>query len=333
MSWRLCALGLVATAAACGNSALDSNGKGGISGAGTAGTGTAGQSGSGGGSAGAAGGQATVPEADAARVRAETRCRLIFQCCDPTGDHGGIDLPVYEFDTEAACVARFQAYYQGVHDEARAAGLTYDPKCLGSEVAGEQAFGCGQGLYQSWCVTGIYKGDVVERGACTSHIAGYFDNCQDGLACVAVESDSGLCLPTAQDGPQPQPVHVELGEPCGTLALCKPDAFCSLDTQTCVPGLSVGEDCRLGACASGSYCKSFTCVPLLSEGAPCGESLSCGSGTYCPFWEQDVSLRVCTRSQANGEPCTTALTCASAWCSGVCAPPPPGVCLWAAPKP
>ena len=48
-------------------------------GGGTAGT--AGQSGSG----GAAGGQATVSEADAERVRAETRCRLLFECCDPAG--------------------------------------------------------------------------------------------------------------------------------------------------------------------------------------------------------------------------------------------------------
>jgi hypothetical protein len=110
-----------------------------------------------------------VSEADAARVRAETRCRLLFECCDP----------VYQFDTETACVAHFQAYYQGVHDEARAAGLTYDPECLGFDVAGENAFGCGQGPYQEWCVNSdIYRGNVGEGEACTSNIAGYFNNCQ-----------------------------------------------------------------------------------------------------------------------------------------------------------
>ena len=297
-------------------------------GGGTAGT--AGQSGSG----GAAGGQATVSEADAARVRAETRCRLLFECCDPAGDHGAVDLPVYEFDTEDACVARFQAYYQGVHDEARAAGLTYDPACLGFEVAGERAFGCGPGPYQEWCVTSdIYRGDVAEGGGCTSNIAGYFSDCQKGLTCAAVESYSGVCLRfSGQDGPQRQYVQVEIGEPCDLYAQCKLGASCSPDTHTCVPGLSVGADCHGGVCAVGSYCKSFTCTPLLSEGAPC-EILSCGAGTYCPFSEQDASLRICTRSQADGEACTRgSLSCASGWCACVCAPPPPNVCLWWVPE-
>ena len=323
MRYPLGALGLLATAAACGGGALESNGKGGGAGTGTAGT--TGQAGS--------GGQGTVSEADAARVRAETRCRLIFECCDPTGDHGEVDLPVYEFATEDACVARFQAYYQGIHDEARAAGLTYNPECLAFEVAGERAFGCGQGPYQRWCVNGdIYHGDVAEGGACTNHIAGYFNQCGKGLMCLALESDSGVCRrASGQDGPQPEAVDVEIGEPCNTLARCKLDAFCSSDTQTCVPRLSVGEACNLGVCAAGSYCKSPTCVPVLSEGAPC-EIGSCGLGLYCPFWEQDVSLRVCTRSQADGERCTRDdLTCASGWCAGVCAPPPPNVCLWSVP--
>ena len=180
-----------------GDGTLDSNGKGGSSGTGTAGT--AGQSGSG----GAAGGQATVSEADAARVRAETRCRLLFECCDPAGDHGEVDLPVYEFDSEAACVARFQAYYQGVHDEARVAGLTYDPECLGFEVAGERAFGCGPGPYQEWCVTSdIYRGDVAEGGGCTSNIAGYFSDCQKGLMCAAVNLTAVCaCLSPVKTGP------------------------------------------------------------------------------------------------------------------------------------
>ena len=91
-----------------------------------------------------------------------------------------------------------------------------------------------------------------------------------------------------------------------------------------------GEACLPELCAVGSYCEGHTCVPALSEGARC-EILTCGSGTYCPFWEQDVSLRVCTRSQADGEPCTSDLTCASGFCAGVCAPTPPNVCLWAVP--
>ena len=212
-----------------------------------------------------------MSEADAARVRAETRCRLIFECCDPAGDHGEVDLPVYDFATEDACVARFQAYYQGIHDEARAAGLTYNPECLGFEVAGERAFGCGQGPYQGWCVYGdIYHGDVAEGGACSNNIAGYFDQCGKGLTCLALESDSGVCQrASVQNGPQPEGVDVEIGEPCNILARCKLGAFCSPDTHTCVPGLSVGADCHDGVCAVGSYCKSFTCTPLLSEGAPC----------------------------------------------------------------
>jgi hypothetical protein len=242
-------------------------------------------------------------------------------------------LPVYDFDSEADCVAQFQTYYQGVHDEARAAGLTYDPECLGFEIAGERAFGCGPGPYRRWCATGdIYRGDVAEGGACTTNIAGYFDNCKKGLACDAVETTSGTCRrSSAQDGPPTPYVQVEIGEPCDLYAQCKLGAFCSPDTHTCVPELSVGADCRGGVCAVGLYCKSFTCTPLLSEGAPC-EILSCGAGTYCPFWEQDASLRICTRSQANGEICIrSGLSCASGWCGGVCAPVPPNVCLWAVP--
>ena len=209
-----------------------------------------------------------------------------------------------------------------------------NPECLGFEVAGERAFGCGPGPYQEWCVTSdIYRGDVAEGGGCTSNIAGYFSDCQKGLMCAAVESYSGVCLPfSGQDGPQRQYVQVEMGEPCDLYAQCKLGAFCSPDTHTCVPGLSVGADCHGGVCAVGSYCKSFTCTPLLSEGAPC-EILSCGAGTYCPFWEQDASLRICTRSQADGEACTRGgLSCASGWCAGVCAPSPPNVCLWWVPE-
>lgn len=62
----------------------------------------------------------------------------------------------------------------------------------------------------------------------------------------------------------------------------------------------LGDSCSTGTCAAGLYCdiETFTCLNLLSNGAPCVTNADCGYGLGCAG-----DPRMCKPLPAIGEPC------------------------------
>jgi hypothetical protein len=270
----------------------------------------------------------SVSEEEAPLARAETRCDVFFDCCDPTADHGDVMLPVYEFADIDECVEAYRQHFQSIHDAAKEAGIVYNPECLDTTLAIERYKGCSDTIVGGpACATPLYTGDVPEGGQCMRGIAGVFDNCQAGLICETTAT-VGTCAARTplEDQPYMEVHAVEIGEPCVWPAVCGPDAFCSGDV--CQPHYALGEACTPFLCSGGLYCHpdTETCVAALPAGSSC-ELGWCERGTHCPTWEEDADTRVCTENIPDGQACTVDSQCNTGWCSEVCAERPATVCL------
>ena len=135
----------------------------------------------------------------------------------------------------------------------------------------------------------------------------YLNPCSNGYTCQT-GFDTSYCIP---DIPLP-PILSYPGEPCKHSTDCK---YGKCKYGYC-QGKSTGDSCSLNAqCAPGRYCKTGTCIALISEGSSgcvldfdCVNSAGCLDGVCVAYFSLSVGTSVSRCALQYSEFCTTA-TC------------------------
>ncbi|TMQ12629.1 MAG: hypothetical protein E6J90_30665 [Deltaproteobacteria bacterium] len=96
---------------------------------------------------------------------------------------------------------------------------------------------------------------------------------------------------------------------------CIKDSFCSA-SRMCAALPTDGMPCGIQGCASGFYCGTGTCHPLVGANGPCTSTVQCAKDLFC----DTVGTHNCTPLHGIGETCTGNPTCTSNTClPGTCA--------------
>jgi peptidoglycan-associated lipoprotein len=94
------------------------------------------------------------------------------------------------------------------------------------------------------------------------------------------------------------------------------DSYCATN-QTCTALPTNNQPCGPQGCASGFYCGTGTCHPLLGPGGMCTANVQCMKGLFCDF---SATTPTCTMLHGPGERCTGNTSCKSNQClPGTCA--------------
>jgi hypothetical protein len=181
---------------------------------------------------GCGGDGSAVPLDQYAHRIAASLCHATFRCCDAS--ELGLGAP----DTEAECVAAYEAQFQDGVDElagALAAGrVIYDGDNLASCLGAADAAACGPAVSAAFGTCAPFVGTVALGGACERKL-----ECTGGAFCDHV------CVTPPSAG------MACIGEDCGD------DSFCMADPvtgYTCIAKRADG-----GACTSPSQCVSAYC--------------------------------------------------------------------------
>jgi hypothetical protein len=204
--------------------------------------------------------------------------------------------PGYELATVESCEDEFSGRADAARAEGEAAGLTYDPECVGRVVAGFETLGCStasEALTSFELLRGVgyiagckmFYGQGAEGDDCTRLVESNGDSCGAELRCV-----DGTCAPgelTLAEG-----VECESNEQCEPGLLCLPQP--AGDACTAVP--TVGEACLYGLfCDLDAACVDGACAALPALGEPCAEvaavtGATCAPGAICGDSGECVSL-------------------------------------------
>lgn len=247
-----------------------------------------------------------VPPDEAPEAAQQTFCGAWAECdCAKFNDY---------YASEAACEAEITAALEQELQEAEAAGLTYDPACMGDLLALYEAFGCRTfddliadaddfARYDTVCK--VFHGDDAAGTSCTTPTDLSGDSCEQGLECddgtcvvpviiakgAMCESgdecaDGAVCVPVDSATEYTCAELPEAGQTClGMLDLCSFDAYCDQTSKRCAGLPAIGEPCAMvavpigGRCAAGALCEEETCVAAPAAGEPCTEG--CASGSTC----------------------------------------------------
>lgn len=135
-----------------------------------------------------------------------------------------------------------------------------------------------------------------EAGVCVRGFACIAETCRphalEGDACGSTEACRAPM--TCHGGRCTQPL---VGEPCHVQGVCTVGAYCSWETETCVPTPTPGDACPDGVCVDWAFCPDRVCVARTPTGQPCAASNSCALGASCVG-------DVCVRDAELGEPCS-----------------------------
>jgi hypothetical protein len=167
---------------------------------------------------------------------------------------------------------------------------------------------------------GVFKGSVVEGGACLVD-----EECADGANCdVTMCMGDGVCCMGVC---AKRPDLVAIGGDCA-MAPCVENAYCEIMddgmgniTGTCKERVSNGEPCNSAdACEEGLRCDvggSGNCYVLSKEGQPCNPNLQNGACLRVDNWCSTTD-KTCSKLPVPGEPCTDKMNCMGhAYCDGV----------------
>ena len=165
-----------------------------------------------------------VSEDAAPNVFAREYCHLLLSACDCT-------TAQQIFSSTSQCESAMAMQLEADFAEAQAAGLTYDPTCMGEYVnLFTQELGCRTRTELTPTVAvsidaptcKVHYGTGVEGDSCENHYTAFGDTCEPGLQCL------GTCMAFA-----PQPVNKAIGEACDpTTDLCELGSYC--DGSVCI---------------------------------------------------------------------------------------------------
>lgn len=230
-----------------------------------------------------------VPEGKAASKVASRLCHAFRQC--GCGEVAGVALD--------NCGTGLEFAWQGIQEDARSNGWTYDGACLtkrlnalrdrGCETTGTMRQGCGAVSCQ------VFHGSVPEGGTCTGRSTA--SDCRQGLICVGGTCEQPCSGPTT--GPLGE------GETCreGTrvTGVCEEELICHPERGECVARPGEGEACVSNQCAEGLWCDTSsgqrTCRPTQPAGTDCTTPLECMS--------RACEEGTCAATPEEGEPCAT----------------------------
>jgi hypothetical protein len=136
---------------------------------------------------------------------------------------------------------------------------------------------------------------VPPSGTCTTieSMKPWADACMQN-AWVGIVGDGGQC---------------DFPYECAKDSFCNPGRVC-----TALPG--DGMPCGVQGCASGLFCGTGVCHPLLGEGGACTTTSQCEKELFC----DTTTTRTCTALHENGDACTSSAACKSNTClPGTCA--------------
>ena len=132
--------------------------------------------------------------------------------------------------------------------------------------------------------------------------------------CATIDSMApwtAACMDTAFVG------TVETGSQCDFGYECTKDNLCNA-SRVCAALPGDGMPCLAQTCASGLFCNTGTCRPLIASGGTCMSTAQCQKGLFC---DTPAGMpRTCTPLHAVGEHCTGNPTCTTNTClPGACA--------------
>lgn len=214
-----------------------------------------------------------VSESDSQDEVSDRLCYAYEEC--NCGELAGVSLN--------GCETGLGFAWQGVTEDARMEGLTYDGDCLSKRLNVMLDRGCetiepGNSLFcgEENCL--IYHGDKKEGEECEGGVSQA--NCEQGLVCL------GTCQ-----------------KPCQNTGFDIPEGDLCFDSEIPFSGL----------CAEGLICdrESGLCASTPGEGETCVQG-QCGEGLRCASMGTELQ---CIVPKATGEACTTATECASAVCT------------------
>ena len=232
-----------------------------------------------------------------------------------------------EAETEEACVAGLQTFFDGVEGSLTAAGLTFDPACAQTWITFYESLGCAEltaAVYQDVVcnmeICPIFHGTLPAGAPCVDYarFAGTHSDCDAGLRCA-----SGTCRPGGCDlaeGATCSGTSVNFGDV--TVGLCADPLFCdNYGTDLCATLPGAGQPCPSGYCASGVRCDAaggWVCVQDPDVNEPCPNGF-CISTAYCD--QSDPTNPVCVAAADIGDPCMSGTCVGGAFCSmstGLC---------------
>ncbi len=215
-----------------------------------------------------------IPEAEFAERYAATICQQKSDC--------GCEV---DFN----CALEFVDGFELIRKDGANLSLTYDGACAARKLAGlVQSRGCLDAsaidLAPSCSLNClVYRGDVLDGGACTSPpvllTSLFADKCADPDHC-------------AQDVCTPPLKMVADGQPClSPLANCGASSACDYaGSKLCEPLRGAGESCTgNGVCRGELYCAGDgTCTARGAAGAACADDEQCASrrcsDSQCEDW-------------------------------------------------
>lgn len=247
-----------------------------------------------------------VPADQAPEEAQQTFCGAWTECdCATFSDR---------YASQAECESEIAAALEDDLAQAAAAGLTYDPECMGDLLATYDAFGCrtldeliadADDFARFAQICKVFYGDDQAGTPCEEPPSLSGDSCARGLEC-----EDGTCIvrqlvdkgqpcnsgDLCDDGAVCVPVDSldafecaelpEAGQTClGVGDLCSFDAYCDQGSKTCRALPAIGEACVGAAfpvanrCAEGGVCENETCVAAPKAGEPCSDA--CEAGTTC----------------------------------------------------
>lgn len=233
-------------------------------------------------------------------------CEQIVGCTCRAPTYASVDECLTAVDA-AVDAARQSAeieglqFEQGCYDEqlARIAG---DLQCrTPSEIDLTELISCP--------LCSVVHGDKAAGATCTAFQ--YGSDCADGLVCISVNGNTGVCTDVCNALAAGAVCVREEGDQT-FIDDCAEGLRCDLTSRQCAPLLADGGLCSADADCVGGYCDSTgACTPARGEGQAC-DAGRCGEHLVC---EMDA----CVAAPAEGQACPAFVCAAGSSCTdGTC---------------